>query len=47
MRLCEPCTYLASNTFPETLKGLVHKGGLRAQVLTGGTIRVGDAVSVL
>jgi len=47
IRLCEPCTYLASITFPETLRGLVHKGGLRAQVLTGGTIRVGDAVSAV
>jgi len=47
IRLCEPCRYLAAITFPETLKGLVHKGGLRAQVLTGGTIRVGDAVCAL
>ena len=28
LRLCEPCTYLAQISFPETLKGLVHKGGL-------------------
>lgn len=44
LRLCEPCSYLAKTTFPETLKGLVHKGGLRAQILTAGRIRVGDAV---
>jgi MOSC domain-containing protein YiiM len=44
IRLCEPCSYLARTTFPETLRGLVHKGGLRAQILTGGAIRVGDAV---
>lgn len=46
IRLCEPCNYLATNTFPETLPGLVHKGGLRAQILTGGTIRCGDCICV-
>jgi MOSC domain-containing protein YiiM len=47
IRLCEPCNYLARTTFPETLKGLVHKGGLRAQIVTEGTIRAGDAVVAL
>lgn len=47
IRLCEPCNYLAKITFPETLKGLVHKGGLRAQVLTEGTLRPGDPIVVL
>jgi MOSC domain-containing protein YiiM len=44
MRLCEPCTHLAKISFPETLKGLIHKGGLRAQIVSEGVIRVGDAV---
>lgn len=44
IRLCEPCTYLAQISFPETLKGLVHKGGLRAQILSEGVIRVGDVI---
>ena len=44
IRLCEPCNYLAKITFPEILKGLVHQGGLRAQVLSEGRIRVGDAI---
>ena len=47
IRLCEPCNYLAKTTFPETLRGLVHKGGLRAQIVTGGSIRMGDAVIAL
>ena len=47
MRLCEPCSYLARTSFPEALKGLVHKGGLRAQIVTEGTIRRGDAVARL
>ena len=44
IRLCEPCSHLAKTTFPETLKGLVHKGGLRAQILSEGEIRVGDQI---
>ena len=44
IRLCEPCNHLAKSTFPEVLKGLVHKGGLRAQILSAGTIRIGDAI---
>ena len=46
LRLCEPCNYLAKTTFPEMLKGLVHKGGLRAQILSEGRIRVGDPLRV-
>lgn len=46
IRLCEPCTYLARTSFPETLRGLVHKGGLRAQIVTEGVIRVGDRIVV-
>lgn len=46
MRLCEPCSYLARISFPETLRGLVHKGGLRAQIVSGGVLRIGDAVVV-
>jgi MOSC domain-containing protein YiiM len=44
IRLCEPCLYLAKISFPETLTGLVHKGGLRAQILSEGVIRVGDTI---
>ncbi len=46
IRLCEPCNYLAKTSFPETLKGLVHQGGLRAQILSEGHIRLGDTISV-
>ena len=44
IRLCEPCTYLAKTTFPEVLRGLVHRGGLRAQILSEGILHVGDAI---
>jgi MOSC domain-containing protein YiiM len=47
IRLCEPCDHLEKLTGKKILKGLVHRGGLRAQILTKGTIRVGDAVKVV
>jgi MOSC domain-containing protein YiiM len=43
-RLCEPCAHLQRLTVPGTLRGLVHRGGLRADVISDGTIRVGDEV---
>jgi MOSC domain-containing protein YiiM len=44
VELCEPCNHLQSLTAPGVLRGLVHRGGLRADVLEGGTIAPGDAV---
>ena len=44
-RLCEPCAHLQRLTVPGTLRALVHKGGLRADLLTGGVIRAGDTVT--
>ena len=46
LRLCEPCNHLAKSTFPAVLQGLVHKGGLRAQILSEGVIYVGDPLTV-
>lgn len=43
-RLCEPCAHLQRLTLPGTLRGLAHRGGLRADLLTDGTITVGDPV---
>jgi len=41
--LCEPCGDLARMTGRlQILPGLVHRGGLRAEILEGGVIRVGD-----
>jgi len=47
IRICEPCAYLESLTTPGVLQALVHRGGLRAQVLTDGVIRTGDAIWAL
>jgi len=44
IRLCEPCSHLEKLTQHGVISGLIHRGGLRAQVLTEGTIRVGDEV---
>jgi MOSC domain-containing protein YiiM len=44
IRLCEPCEHLQKVTGKQLIKGLRHRGGLRAQILTQGTIRVGDVV---
>lgn len=44
VRLCEPCSHLASLTHEKVLPGLVHRGGLRAEILLGGVIRTGDLV---
>ena len=44
IRLCEPCAHLAQLTGQKVVPGLVHSGGLRAQILTNGTIHVGDLI---
>ena len=43
--LCEPCNHLQALTRPGVLRGLVHRGGLRADIVSGGRIAVGDRVS--
>lgn len=45
--LCEPCSHLAKLTRKELLPALVHRGGLRAQVLSDGMIHAGDEVNVI
>ena len=44
MRLCEPCKHLDELTQPGVMGGLIHRGGLRARILTEGVIRPGDVV---
>jgi MOSC domain-containing protein YiiM len=45
--LAEPCGRLARLTGERVRPGLLHRGGLRAEVVRGGTIRVGDPVEPL
>lgn len=42
--ICEPCIYLEKLTGKSVMRLLVHRGGLRARVLVGGTIKVGDRI---
>jgi len=44
-RLAEPCAHLEKLARPGLLRPLVHRGGLRADILEGGTISVGDSVA--
>ncbi|MGH9510352.1 MAG: MOSC domain-containing protein, partial [Terriglobales bacterium] len=44
VQLCEPCAHLERLLDKPVVPGLRHRGGLRAQVLTEGLIRVGDVV---
>ena len=45
IELCEPCGLFAKRTRREVLKFFANRGGLRARILGGGAIQVGDAVT--
>ena len=47
MRLCEPCAHLQKLTQQGVMRGLVHRGGLRTEIITDGIIRVGDKIQEL
>jgi len=47
VELCEPCAHLESMTQPGMITAFVHRGGLNANVLTDGEIRVGDPVTLV
>jgi hypothetical protein len=44
-RLCEPCSHLQRLTGAALLRPMVHRGGLRADILTSGIVQVGDAIA--
>ena len=44
MRLCEPCTVVQRYAARPVLRELVHRGGLRVDILADGVITVGDEV---
>jgi len=47
MRLCDPCSHLEKLTQKGVLRGLIHRGGLRADIITDGVIRVGDLIDAV
>lgn len=47
VELCEPCSHLEEMTRPGMIKALTHRGGINADIVVGGTIRVGDEVAEL
>jgi len=44
-RLCEPCAHMEKLTVKGAMRGLIHRGGLRAEIVKGGMIRVGDVIT--
>lgn len=46
-KLCEPCNHMEElSARPGARRALIHRGGLRAEILTEGVIRKGDAVEI-
>jgi MOSC domain-containing protein YiiM len=45
VELCEPCLHLQEMTRPGIIEELVHRAGINADILTDGTISVGDRIS--
>jgi hypothetical protein len=47
VQLCEPCAHLQGLTRDGVMRGMVHRAGLNANVVIGGTIATGDEVAEL
>ena len=47
IELCEPCATFEARTAPGATKALVHRTGLNAEILVGGELRPGDAVTAI
>jgi len=45
-RLCDPCQIMETAVGPGGCAALENRGGIRARIVSGGTIRVGDAIAV-
>jgi MOSC domain-containing protein YiiM len=44
IRLCEPCKHLEGLTKPGAKEALMHRGGLRTEIVREGMLRVGDPI---
>jgi hypothetical protein len=47
VRLCEPCTVVDGHASRVILRALVHRGGLRADILEDGRLQVGDQITAI
>ena len=45
LRLCEPCSHLEKLCGKQMIKALRHRGGLRAEILNDGSIKIGDVIT--
>jgi MOSC domain-containing protein YiiM len=45
-RLCEPCLHMEKLTRKGVMRGLIHRGGLRADIVIEGVIHVGDIITI-
>lgn len=43
--LCEPCRYISELLHADLLAGMARRGGLRAWIISGGTIEVDDLIA--
>jgi MOSC domain-containing protein YiiM len=46
-RLCEPCSHLERLTRAGVMGGLIHRGGLRAEIISGGIVSIGDSITLV
>ena len=44
VRMCPPCNHLEELTRPGPLRGLARSGGIRAHILSAGTLHTGDEI---
>ena len=44
VEICEPCLHLEELTRPGIIRELVHRAGLNADILTDGSISIGDEI---
>ena len=44
IRLCEPCAHLGQLIGPAVVQGMAHRAGLRARIVVGSVVRVGDDI---
>lgn len=47
IKSCPPCAYLEELTRPGVRAALANRGGLRAEIVQGGTLRIGDEITAV